>query len=545
MTSPGARAEEPAADQQGDPPPEEAPSRRGTVRLPHPWFAEAVAISSEGKLLVSTVHDGAVSVWDAGTGKELRRFPNKGSGGRLAFAPGGGLLAVSDQEGKVHVLDLATGKERCSWTEEAPERVAFSADGRLILTRNATEDRVRAHDLTTGKIVREWTGNPHVSLSPDGRFVAVTDSTMGVVCVRDTATDAELGRVTNYVPEVAWLLRVGEMDVVARVPFAPVFSPDGQYLACGVGGQGEMGIWDSHTGRERCRLGREYVFTTLAFSPDGRLLAVGTHDRQLRLLRVEGGEEWAHAGPGGRPFSPALPPVFSADGRFVAAGVPGGNVVLWETATGRELASRAHRGKIVRVHLPPDSRTLVTTGLDRNLIAWDLAHLASKAGEPVDDVDALIRDFASPEAIRGWRAAELLASQPAKAVPVLANALTLKDVPGRDRFDSWIKDLAHPKFTVRQSTSQQLEKFGPLARPALEAALKESLDLEARKRVEELLRKMEGPEAHPERLRAIRGVQALEMCGTPEARAALDHLADGPAGAWVTREAALALKRMR
>jgi hypothetical protein len=118
-------------------------------------------------------------------------------------------------------------------------------------------------------------------------------------------------------------------------------------------------------------------------------------------------------------------------------------------------------------------------------------------------------------------------------------------VPARDRIDGWVKDLSSPRYGVRQSASQELENLGPLAQPALEAALQGGLPLESRRRIEGLLKKLSDPAPTPEQRRANRGVLTLELCATPEARAALVELAKGPPTAWVTCEAAAALKRMR
>jgi len=68
---------------------------------------------------------------------------------------------------------------------------------------------------------------------------------------------------------------------------------------------------------------------------------------------------------------------------------------------------------------------------------------------------------------------------------------------------------------------------------------------EVRRRLEELLEKhsRQWPNTSPERLRAARAVETLEMAVTPEARQVLDTLSKGARGAWLTEDAKAALAR--
>ncbi|MBV8614227.1 MAG: hypothetical protein JOY66_10715, partial [Acetobacteraceae bacterium] len=65
-----------------------------------------------------------------------------------------------------------------------------------------------------------------------------------------------------------------------------------------------------------------------------------------------------------------------------------------------------------------------------------------------------------------------------------------------------------------------------------------------RRRIDDLLAKIEQHAPTPEELRACRGIEVLERIGTPPARAVLEALADGAESAVLTREARLALARL-
>jgi hypothetical protein len=91
-----------------------------------------------------------------------------------------------------------------------------------------------------------------------------------------------------------------------------------------------------------------------------------------------------------------------------------------------------------------------------------------------------------------------------------------------------------------------LATFGEQAVPVFRQALESKPSLEARRRLEDLLVKarMAWWNVSGERLRSLRAVEALELARTNEARAVLNLLAEGAAGARLTEEARMALQRL-
>ena len=67
---------------------------------------------------------------------------------------------------------------------------------------------------------------------------------------------------------------------------------------------------------------------------------------------------------------------------------------------------------------------------------------------------------------------------------------------------------------------------------------------EVRRRVEELLRKLDGPMPSSGQLRDLRSVEVLEHIGTPEAKQVLQTLAKGAPEARLTQEAKASLERL-
>jgi WD40 repeat protein len=109
---------------------------------------------------------------------------------------------------------------------------------------------------------------------------------------------------------------------------AVAISPDGNILAAAA--DRSVRLWDVPRGRELALLeGHKGLVSALAFSPDGRTLATGGRDQQVRFWSVGEGivtprrsYEW----PAGAVYTLA----FSADGLLAAAAGASGTVVIWD-----------------------------------------------------------------------------------------------------------------------------------------------------------------------------------------------------------------------
>jgi hypothetical protein len=108
-----------------------------------------------------------------------------------------------------------------------------------------------------------------------------------------------------------------------------------------------------------------------------------------------------------------------------------------------------------------------------------------------------------------------------------------------------IDDLDSDTYARREKATEQLERLGGVAGLALHDTLKRKPSLELRRRVENLLAKLDPLDPPADTLRIVRAVQALELIGSPEASAFLEHLASGAAGARLTEEARASWHRLQ
>ncbi|MBI3412306.1 MAG: WD40 repeat domain-containing protein [Planctomycetes bacterium] len=107
-----------------------------------------------------------------------------------------------------------------------------------------------------------------------------------------------------------------------------------------------------------------------------------------------------------------------------------------------------------------------------------------------------------------------------------------------------VKDLSSDQFAVRAKATRDLEKLQHLAKEALSKAAKTELPLEVQRRIEVLLRKLIGPPADAETVRAVRAVEILELIANEDAREVLKHWASGAPTAILTEEARDSLTRL-
>jgi tricorn protease-like protein len=454
----------------------------------------------------------------------------------LAYSPDGKLLAA--QVGTlIYLWDTKTGKEVRRIAEEPSPgvwSVAFSPDGKWICAP-LSDNTVASWDVATGKLVRMYKGHTSTvwsaTVSRDGKVMASGGEDQ-TVRLWDTATGKELHQLKH--DSGVW-------------PFQ--FAHDGKSLVS-VGSSGSLYVWDVATGKGATRFATDASAWPLSLSSDGRTVAtVHWQGTALHLWDLKTGKERRtlemHSGTGWNL-------AFSPDGRLLAAGGVNNALCLWEASTGRErLRLEGHTTAIDALDYAPDGRTVATAGKGGKVIIWDVTGRL-KDGEltparvGVKELESLWNDLGGADDRKASQAVWTLIAARDAAIAHLTEQVL--QAPKRDfdaaKVEKLIADLDDNKFEVRDRASEELEKLGPVIEAVLRKALDKSTSAERTRRLQELLDKIDKRGGSPREVAGRRAVEVLEQIGTPEARRALEKIANGEAPAEVIEEAKQSLRRL-
>ena len=298
----------------------------GYIR-PHNRAIASLTFSFDGTLLATSSWDNTVHIQKLGD-KEPKSWARlEASPSGIAFSPDGGWLATGGRDTRVVVWSLAgakpTREHQLSGHKNRPFCVAFSPDGKLLASGCHTPVlRVWKWDVLTPGV---W------------EILADEDSSARGIASLAFRHDGKLLAAANHLGKESLNLwttngeRVTEREIPAMIARRAACSPTEPILAF-AGDEAAIHLWNISDDRFEKRrtlpghIGKAFppFVKALAFSPDGKILASSGQDKSVRLWDVANGtklREWTF-----RFEAHAL--AFSSDGRHLAVGNSDGTLFL-------------------------------------------------------------------------------------------------------------------------------------------------------------------------------------------------------------------------
>jgi len=397
----------------------------------HSNLVTALAVNADGSEIASASLDHTLRVWNAANGETLASFRGPAPAVYLLkITPDSNSLVTAETVAAGTVLrvwDIKSGRQlrAIQRAEAAVSQVFFNGATMLVAEESGEDDSsgsLTTYNLQSGRLLQT---RPALlcGASEDGKWIAIDRSTERArrALIVDLAHDQPVATLSGQVSRIAfssdgaWLAYetlAGDTAIVRRTAGGAAqtihgrgaefsmlaLSPDGRWLAT-TGADFSIHIWDVESGKLAHATSGQYTPSVVAFSPDGRRVAVnggGTDlgsavqiwdiarkaqlaapkvkQRVVGLAFSKDGAYLAVSAPGLEVFetrtnasvalfdcgtAPALSPVFSANRKWVAANC-GGVVTVWRIAGSVEAfhfgeAGEANHGPIL---FSPDGRVL-------------------------------------------------------------------------------------------------------------------------------------------------------------------------------------------
>lgn len=341
----------------------------------------SVAISADGRTIVSGSSDNTVRLWNTQTGEPI---------GQPLECHIEGITSVALSADGSTIVSGSWDDTLCVWNAQTRERiggplkghegdinsVAISTNGQTIVS-GARDRTVRVWNAQTGQpigqpLVGDGSSVNSVSISADGQMI-VAGSADGTVHAWDVQSGEAIGKPLR-----------GHTSTV----FSVAISADGKTIFSG-GNDDTVRIWSTRTAHPISQV-KAYTDTinSIAISKDGKTVVTGSNDSTVQIWDAQTGDIIAQPqsleGHGDLINAVAI----SADGKTVASGSDDFTIRLWEVQTQQMLGRplEGHESGIASLVMSEDGSTLFSGSFDKTIRHWN-TNTGEAIGQPLKGHD--------------------------------------------------------------------------------------------------------------------------------------------------------------
>jgi WD40 repeat protein/uncharacterized caspase-like protein len=346
--------------------------------------------SPDGKrIAMFALNDNAITILETTTGRSLQTLTRSASGGGVeivTFSPDSRLLAARYMEAQasqgaqpsggipssqVKIWDVISGSEVQTLTlGSAPNEVGFSTDGKSLITV-AGQGEVVMWDVASGNRLRNFAAPAAASPNPLGNLGSLpnmgTLPNMGkrgsIPNMPTMPSMPSMGDINSMITNVLGTMTSGTMG---KNVTSIAFSPDGRVLA--TGGVESKSNFDMgalmNTANQKGSKGKrpqdpQDILKDIKVESVGQvLLWDAATGQQLGAIKGHG--------------TGVTDVVFSRDGKLLASGGTDNTIKIWDVATQRELRTlTGHTANIESMDFSPDGRLLASASDEGSTFLWD------------------------------------------------------------------------------------------------------------------------------------------------------------------------------